>query len=256
MSEFTGPDDYHKHFDPKAYLAIYYPVDGDTLPKHLPFVLERLAKIFGKVKGDTMIDIGTGPTIYQLLSACEAFKNVIVSDFTDKNREEFKTWLTNQPGAHDWSPVVKYVCQLEGNRISWKEKEDNLRKAIKRILKCDVLLSNPLDPVVLPQADCILSCLALESACKDQQAYVTALNNVTSLLKPGGHLVLTGALESHYYMVGEVKFSGLFLTEKFIRESLSGIGYVVESFETSEKEFREDVTKYAGVFVMVARRNA
>ncbi|KAG9460359.1 hypothetical protein GDO78_022382, partial [Eleutherodactylus coqui] len=70
----------------------------------------------GKVKGDTLIDIGTGPSIYQLLSACEAFKNIIVSDFTDRNREEFNVWLKNQPGAFDWSSVINHVCQLEGDR--------------------------------------------------------------------------------------------------------------------------------------------
>ncbi|XP_068119870.1 nicotinamide N-methyltransferase-like [Hyperolius riggenbachi] len=258
MSEFTGPDFYQKNFDPKAYLAMYYPLEGGTVHEHLQFVLKRLARIFssGKVKGETIIDIGTGPTIYQLLSACEAFNNVIVSDFTDKNREELKAWLINQPGAFDWSPVVKYVCQLEGNRISWTEKEDRLRKAIKQVLRCDVMQNNPLSPVVLPQVDCILSCLCLEGACKDVEAYVTALKNITNLLKPGGYLVLTGVLGSHYYMVGEVWFSGLFLTEDIIKESLSGIGYIVENFETSAKQFWKEVSGFSDFFVLFARRSA
>lgn len=70
----------------------------------------------GGVKGDLLIDIGSGPTIYQLLSACESFKEIIVSDYTDQNLRELQKWLKKEPGAFDWSPVVTYVCDLEGNR--------------------------------------------------------------------------------------------------------------------------------------------
>ena len=35
--------------------------------------------------GDILIDVGTGPTIYQLLSACEAFREIIVSDYSELN---------------------------------------------------------------------------------------------------------------------------------------------------------------------------
>ncbi|XP_044539117.1 nicotinamide N-methyltransferase-like, partial [Gracilinanus agilis] len=72
----------------------------------------------GRVKGDLLIDIGTGPTIYQLLSACESFKEIVVTDYTDQNLEELSKWLKKEPGAFDWSPVVKYVCELEGDRVA------------------------------------------------------------------------------------------------------------------------------------------
>ena len=68
------------------------------------------------VKGDLLIDIGSGPTIYQLLSACESFKEIIATDYTDQNLQELEKWLKKEPGAFDWSPVVTYVCELEGNR--------------------------------------------------------------------------------------------------------------------------------------------
>ncbi|XP_068120598.1 nicotinamide N-methyltransferase-like isoform X2 [Hyperolius riggenbachi] len=212
----------------------------------------------GKVQGETLIDIGSGPAIHPLLSACEAFTDIICTDLTDRNREELEAWLTNQPEAFDWSTVVKHVCQLEGDRITWGEKEDRLRKAIKQVLKCDVMESNPTDPVVLPQADCILSCLCLESACKDHEAYTAALNNMTTLLKPGGHLVMAGVLGGKCYMVGEVKFLGLSLSEAFIRESLSGAGYITEKFESSgeSRERWEKTSEFSSYYVFVARKNA
>ncbi|XP_068120417.1 nicotinamide N-methyltransferase-like [Hyperolius riggenbachi] len=254
-----GQESYHRFFSPKAYLNSYYNVDGDTLGNsRLLFKLKHLAKIFtsGKVKGETLIDIGTGPTIYQLLSACEAFSNIIVSDLTEANLEEFNKWLLNKPGAFDWSPVVKYVCHLEGDRVPWEEKEEQLRRAIKQVLKCDVLLSNPTDPVVLPQVDCVLSCACLEAACKEKEDYIAGLNNLSALLKPGGYLVLTGVLESRYYVVGESKFLPFHLTKDFMMETLNRVGFVIESFEWSgeKKEPWEKTAKFLAYYVLVAQK--
>lgn len=66
--------------------------------------------------GDTLLDVGCGPTIYQLLSACERFQEIVAMDYTPQNRQELESWLRNEPGAFDWRPVVQYVCELEGDR--------------------------------------------------------------------------------------------------------------------------------------------
>lgn len=72
--------------------------------------------VTGGLQGDTLIDIGTGPTIYQVLSACESFRDITLSDFTDRNREELDKWLKKKPGAYDWTPALKLACELEGDR--------------------------------------------------------------------------------------------------------------------------------------------
>ncbi|XP_068118217.1 nicotinamide N-methyltransferase-like [Hyperolius riggenbachi] len=261
MSGFTGPDHYQKFFDPKIYLETYFRLAGDSMGDDLlHFILKNLAQIFnsGNVKGETLIDIGTGPSIHHLLSACNAFKNIIVSDFTDRNREEFQAWLSNKSTIFDWSPILKHVCQLEGGRIPWAEKEDSLRRAVTQVLKCDILKSNPTDPVELGQADCVLSCLCLESVCKDEEDYIAALNNISTLLKPGGHLVLAGALGNTFYTVGAVRFSALPVTDDFIKQSLIAIGYDIISVELFQKPEGcvEDIADFTAHYVLLARKRA
>uniref|UniRef100_A0A5F8G5K0 Nicotinamide N-methyltransferase n=1 Tax=Monodelphis domestica TaxID=13616 RepID=A0A5F8G5K0_MONDO len=116
---FTTKDDYLNLFSPQTYLQTYYTFGPGLSLKnhHLMCPLRKLSEVFflDEVKGDLLIDIGTGPTIYQLLSACESFKEIVVTDYTDQNLEEVSKWLKKEPGAFDWSPVVKYVC------VSWKE---------------------------------------------------------------------------------------------------------------------------------------
>uniref|UniRef100_A0A452GP01 Nicotinamide N-methyltransferase n=1 Tax=Gopherus agassizii TaxID=38772 RepID=A0A452GP01_9SAUR len=206
----------------------------------------------GGVKGDTLIDIGSGPTIYQLLSACENFKEIIASDYTDRNRQELEKWLNNEPGAFDWTPVVKYVCELEGDREKWAEKEDKLRKKVKQVLKCNVSKSNILAPVSLPQADCLLSTLCLEAACKDLNSYRAALKNISSLLKPGGHLVMVIVLKETYYMVGQRRFSCLYLEQESVEEALREARYDVQCVEVTPNRPESTFSDFEAVLSLVA----
>ncbi|XP_034281005.2 nicotinamide N-methyltransferase-like [Pantherophis guttatus] len=122
---FTEGDFYAENFLPKDYLETYYNVNFDDdddggLKKILTLFLKGAHRAFtiDGIKGDTLIDIGTGPTIHQFLSACESFREIIATDYTDQNREEVQRWLKKEPGAFDWTPIVKYVCELEGDSAS------------------------------------------------------------------------------------------------------------------------------------------
>ncbi|XP_043846520.1 nicotinamide N-methyltransferase-like [Dromiciops gliroides] len=257
-SNFTTKDVYLNHFNPRTYLQTYYtfgpgPSNESQILMH---ILKKLSETFssGRVKGDLLIDIGTGPTIYQLLSACESFKEIVASDYSDHNREEFNHWLKKEPEAFDWSSVVKYVCELEGDREKWTEKEEKLRKRVKQVLKCDITQSQPLDPVSLPQADCLLVTYCLESACKDLPTYDQALKNLSSLLKPGGFLVILSALKCSYYMVGDQRFSNLFLTQEEIKAAIEKAGFISEQSEIIPELYSRAYTDNEGALYSVGRK--
>ncbi|XP_059587756.1 nicotinamide N-methyltransferase-like [Alligator mississippiensis] len=258
MAAFTGGEVYKAEFEPTAYLEYFKFGRGTLGDEFLTFVLKHYCKTFtsGAVTGHTLTDIGSGPTIYQLLSACESFKEIIASDYIDQNCQELLKRLKNEPGAFDWTPVVQHVCELEGDRNKWAEKEGKLRGAIKCILKCDVHKSNPLDPVVLPPADCLVSSLCLEAACKDHSSYRAALRNISSLLKPGGHLVLSGDLGTSFYMVGPKKFFCLVLTEEFLRGALSATGFAIQEFDvlSRDDDTMQEICHFSGMYFIVARK--
>nr|XP_060643392.1 nicotinamide N-methyltransferase-like [Anolis sagrei ordinatus] len=257
--EFTGKEVYEQKFCPKTYLNTYLSFEtGDSLNCGTAFatILDKLHKAFAKdgIQGDTLIDIGSGPSIHQLLSACESFKEIIVSDFLEQNREEMKKWLKKDPETFNWSSVLKYVCQLEGDREKWMEKEEKLRKAIKQILKCDVTLANPFDPVEVHPADCVLSTYCIEAACKDLDTYHSAMKNVGSLVKPGGHLILVVGLEATFYMVGPHKFSSLYLTSEMVRDGLKGAGFDIVSSEVLVFDYPPVITDHKATLFLVAQK--
>uniref|UniRef100_A0A8C8RSD2 Uncharacterized protein n=1 Tax=Pelusios castaneus TaxID=367368 RepID=A0A8C8RSD2_9SAUR len=213
--------------------TIYYYNAMDTcLVKRASRILHSEPDV---IKGDTLIDTGSGPTIHQLLSTCESFKEIIATVYTYQNLWELEKRLKNEPG---------------GNRYRGAEKEARLRKTVKQVLKCDVHKSNPLDPVVLPPADCLVSSLCLEAACKDLNIYRVALKNISSLLKPEEHLVLSGDLGCSFYIVGPQKFSCLVQR----REVLSETGFFIQEPEVLFRDdtIVNDCSDFSGMYFNIA----
>ncbi|NWR75268.1 NNMT methyltransferase, partial [Centropus unirufus] len=255
-ADFTGTDVYQSSFNPQEYLKEFYNLSDSNQPNtFLTHNLRSLHKMFSLdgLRGHTLIDIGCGPTIYQLLSACENFQEIFASDYTDQNRRELEKWLRKEPGAFDWSPVVQYVCELEGNREAWAEKEERVRKKVKQVLKCDVTKANP---VALPPADCIVSTLCLEAACKDLATFRSAVKNIGALVKPGGHLVLLTVLQGTYYSFNNQVFSCLCLDENMVREALEAAGFDVRFHEKQPWPPGDPRADCEDVLSLVARKRA
>ncbi|XP_004582601.2 indolethylamine N-methyltransferase-like [Ochotona princeps] len=256
---YAGGEDYTKEFDPGDYLRTYYAFDSGPVAENeiLKFNLENLFQTFsaGGIGGDVLIDIGSGPTIYQLLSACETFREIIATDYTEQNLRELQRWLSQEPGAYDWSPAVQYVCELEGDRSRWQEKEARLRRTVTRLLKCDVTKPHPLEPAQVPPADCVLTLLALESACANVDAYRAAMRGLVGLLKPGGHLVTMAVLHSQYYMVGDKKFFGLHLERETVEQAVRDAGCQVLRCDHRSLSYSTSFSISEGICFVVARKD-
>ncbi|XP_066495270.1 nicotinamide N-methyltransferase-like [Tiliqua scincoides] len=257
---FIGKDVYRQHFHPKDYIKTYYSSSSGNqeFSNLLKFNLKNLHKAFtlDGIKGDTLLDIGSGPTIYQFLSACESFREIIASDYTDQNREEMQRWLKKEPDHFDWSPVVKYVCELEGDREKWEEKEKKVRRTVRQVLKCDVTQANPLAPLVMPQVCCVTSQFCLESACQDLPTYCLALKNICSLLKPGGHLILMTALKHNFYMVGQHRFFGLYLEQEMVSSAVREGGFDISWSDLATMQFAPSVTDCKAIYALVAQKRS
>ncbi|KAM4692546.1 phenylethanolamine N-methyltransferase [Rhinophrynus dorsalis] len=238
MSSIQTVADSYQQFNPRAYLQNnYVPPRADfssedsVVPWKLRCLADACAK--GEIGGHTLVDIGSGPTVYQLLSAFELFQEVIVTDYLEVNRKELKSWLKGEPGTFDWSPYIQHVCNLEGKGEAWQEKQRRLRERVKRVLPVDIHQPNPLGKEIgTGTVDALVSSFCLEACSPSMEAFLKALGNVTTLLKPGGHLLLIGALEESYYLAGEARIHVVPLTEEMVRKSLSDAGYTIRDFRT------------------------
>ncbi|KAB0398635.1 hypothetical protein E2I00_013882, partial [Balaenoptera physalus] len=243
----------YQRFEPRAYLRNNYaPPRGDlSSPDGVgPWKLRCLAQTFatGEVSGRTLIDIGSGPTIYQLLSACAHFDDITMTDFLEVNRQELGLWLRDEPGAFDWS----------SNSESCQEKECQLRARVKRILPIDVHQPQPLGAGSLAPlpADALVSAFCLEAVSPDLASFQRALDHITTLLRPGGHLLLIGALEESWYLAGEARLAVVPVREEEVREALVRSSYEVRDLRTyiMPSHLRTGVDDVKGIFFAWARK--
>ncbi|XP_068610692.1 phenylethanolamine N-methyltransferase [Brachionichthys hirsutus] len=257
----------YQRFDPAAYLQYNYTPPradfqrGDSI---VPWKLGCLHRAFrdGDVSGDLLVDVGSGPTLYQVLSACELFNKVILTDFLEVNRKELKLWLQDDGGCKlDWTPYLQHVCALEGRRPSeWTQKAARLRQVVTDILPIDVHRPQPLAHDALPSAgaDCLVSSFCLEAASPDLASFSRALGHIGGLLRPGGHLLLIGALEESYYFGGPgVRIPVVPVNEAQVCDSLKQNGFTLIRLEvyTLPQAMRVGVDDVTGVFFAKARKN-
>uniref|UniRef100_A0A3Q2QTP3 Phenylethanolamine N-methyltransferase n=1 Tax=Fundulus heteroclitus TaxID=8078 RepID=A0A3Q2QTP3_FUNHE len=117
---------------------------------------------------------------------------------------------------------------------TWPEKVARLRRVIVDILPIDVHCTQPLAPDALPLAgaDCLVSCFCLESVSPDLPAFTRALGHIGKLLRPGGHLLLIGALGESYYFGGPgVRIPVVPLNEAQVCDSLKESGFTLIRLE-------------------------
>ncbi|XP_078496147.1 nicotinamide N-methyltransferase-like [Lissotriton helveticus] len=231
MATTTSIKELHECFSDTLKTKERYLVSkSDFFDDTITDMFSNFCKIYssGDVKGDTMIGLSCGPYIYYTLPACKHFNEIIYACSDDKSIQEVKKWLKNEPDAIDWSDAIKKICELQGTGETWIESQDMLQKKVKEVLKCDVTDSNPLSPVTLPQADCLLLAHCLEHFVPDKKSYCEALANVATLLKPGGTLVMSACIEATFYMVGDFKFPILCIDEDFLEEALPKAGFVID----------------------------
>ncbi|KAM8730353.1 phenylethanolamine N-methyltransferase [Acanthopagrus schlegelii] len=257
----------YQRFDPAAYLQYNYTpprADFDRKDSIVPWKLACLHRAFneGDMSGELLVDIGSGPTLYQVLSGCEVFDKVLLTDFLEVNRQELRHWLQDEGGCNlDWTPYLQHVCKLEGRRPSdWTKKAAKLRQVVTDILPIDVHRPQPLARDALPSAgaDCLVSCFCLESVSPDLAAFTRALGHIGRLLRPGGHLLLIGALGESYYFGGPgVKIPVVPLNEAQVCDSLKESGYTLIRLEvyTLPQDMRVGVDDVTGVFFAKARKD-
>ncbi|XP_074705536.1 phenylethanolamine N-methyltransferase [Strix aluco] len=261
MSSLAALREGYERFDPRAYLQNnYLPPRADFSSEEfvVPWKLRCLAETFasGEIRGHTLIDVGSGPTIYQLLSACDHFEEIVATDYLAVNREELGRWVRGEPGTFDWSPFIRHVCKIEGRGEPWQEKERRLRARLRRILPIDVHRPQPLGTPLHPPADALLSAFCLEAVSPDRAAFARALAHVGSLLRPGGHLLLLGALGESFYLAGAARLPVVPLAEDDVRAALAGAGFALRALRSyaMPPALRTGVDDVDGVFFAHAQK--
>ncbi|XP_069804139.1 nicotinamide N-methyltransferase-like [Dendropsophus ebraccatus] len=250
---------YHVHdTDPTLFMENFFSTSSDRkiYEELVGYPIKVLTRLFssGAIKGQHMIEVSVGPAFYHLIPICEYFEEISVLEFSNVFVKELEAWKNKKEEAFDWLHSSQFVSHLAGDCKKWKEKEEMLRRKIKRILKCDLSKENVTDPVVLPEADCLLCLLVINNISEDHDSLRSNVRKLSSSLKQGGRLLMFGAYNASHYTVADQKFHLLSFDEPTLRETLEDAGFVIQAHETLKSQIQNDILHYEYLWFVMANK--
>ncbi len=213
------------NFSARSYLEEYYSSwDDDEGNFLMAFFHEAYSRI-GHMR--RLLEIGGGPTIYQLISASRKVDEIVFSDFLEENRNEVKKWVFGEPEAFNWDECFEAVLRLEHREVNKQAVEDKkslLRGKIKSFVKCDIFQEKPIGDFKVP-FDVVSVNFCPESIDDGKEAFLLAMDNIAGLVKPNGWLVMTLLKKGRFYTVGNHVFPVFPVDEDLMSEVLKERGF-------------------------------
>ncbi|GFR30213.1 nicotinamide N-methyltransferase [Trichonephila clavata] len=187
-----------------------------------------------RFKGKKLLEIGSGATVHNIVSASAYFPIIVQSDFARDNRETLKRWL-KEDSPLDWSEFLNIPARLEDFRsIDVRQITSNLesrvRRSVKAVVHCDILTDGVLNLEEIPAEaappyDLIISILCIEVPCIDFECFVSALKRINKLLRKGGGIIMSSVYNCDKWTVGDKEFPNLKISLKNILTAMDMAGF-------------------------------
>ena len=227
--------DYHEKFDPARFLEGYTRCEGRT--QHM---LRCFYDAFHKMPENLkVLDYGSGPSLMPAMTAVTKASEIILCEYSPKNREVLRQWLHGEDASFDWTPHFDFVVrQLEGNLMeeAVKERQKQVRETVKAVVHCD-LTEDPLIEKGYDQVyDAVISSLVIDTVPQTFEEFAMLLKRLGGLVKQGGALLLYFVEDpSGFYLVGDNKFYTFSVTSQSAESAVAAAGF--RNIKVSEKYF-------------------
>ncbi|XP_064476149.1 nicotinamide N-methyltransferase-like [Ornithodoros turicata] len=249
-------EQYRNAFDPSSYKGLVKKFD--FLYLFYQRQLHQLVNSDVLKAGGTVLDFGCGPTPLSMFPMTKKFHEVVLCEYLQQNRRAVEKWVNKDADALDWSFLAESEALLEGYtdiKAGCSEIEERTRRAIKHIVPCDAHDISVMPKEHRVQYDVLTTCLCLEAAAVDLEAYNRVVSNVAQLVKPGGVIIQCGLLGCNDYGVGNEEFASMCLTGDIVKAALKGAGFHINRWENIEIKAVEDYDhSYGDAFVVVATK--
>ena len=251
----VAPDSYTKdwmEFDPTAYLNEYYSDLGEENLAILQFYVDVFHEMDQK---STMLDFGSGPTIYSLISAVTKIREIQIVEYLEANRLELRKWLTRDNTAFNWLPFIKKTIELEQkgwcSAFDLARREAQIRHHVTAIGRCDVRQTPPF--VGGRQTyDVVVSNFCAESITDSYEEWKFFLRNIASLVKVGGTFIITTLKRATNYSVGSQRFPAVSIDEADLTCALAEVGFSPASLEIRSVPADRPSRYYQGLMLATA----
>lgn len=238
-------------FDPADYLSEYYDYFGDENLFLMDFY-HRFYQTIGPV--EELLELGGGPTIYQLISASSCAKKIIFSEYLDVCRQEIIKCIKGDPESFNWDPYFEYVCKKE-SEAGKSFSVDTLKKRLfSRITETDIVECNLFSERILPekyakQYPVVSSNFCAESITDNENVFQSVIKKITQTIEPGGYLVMSLIRMANSYKAGDNFFPAYPVDEDYISDLLRENGCNIILIDSINAEHGRD---YSGLICLAA----
>lgn len=249
-------------FNHNDYLKEYYFKVGNSGDENFE-LLAFFKKAYGSLpKVGKMVEVGGGPTVYQLISAAPKVREIHFTDYLLQNLDCILSWKNQTSTSFDWKPFIKVALTLEtgqkpDNKIV-ETREKLLKGKITQLRQCDIFQKNPLGVKFRGYYDLVSTNFCPESVTSNKQIWANLVDNISTLLKPHGVLIMTALKDAGAYRVGKLRFPAVTILEDDIEKKLKSLGFKDISINTIRAEIiQEDAKEFKGykgiIFVKAIR---
>ncbi|MDQ1557706.1 MAG: nicotinamide N-methyltransferase [Pyrinomonadaceae bacterium] len=238
-------------FPTRQYLSEYYQcLDFENYA--LMSFLHRAYSFIGKRQ--RLVDIGSGPTIYQFMSASRDINEIVASDPLLSNRREILSWLAEDSDAYNWDDFINYAAVLEKKEGSLEDSQHikgRMRKRITSVVPCDIHNEEPLFIPVEELFDVASSHFCLESATETFDEFLYCLRNILRIITPDGFFIASLLKEASSYTIGDTWLPSLAVNETLVEELFKASGLVLLGSETITVEAQRG---YEGIILCLSKK--
>jgi len=133
------------------------------------------------------------------------------------------------------------------------ERAEQVRRKVTRVMPCDANLAEPVGGITW-QYNVLVSNFCAESATDDREQWRRFVQNITSLLRPDGRLVLAALKGADSYSVGDKVFPAVYILEDDLRQVLRDTGFCEDSIHIESVPADRPSRHYEGLMLATATK--
>lgn len=180
------------------------------------------------------LEIGCGPTVHHAIMLSPFVGSITLADYLEENLHHVDLWRRSAPGCWDWSAYVRFCLREDGEYStngSAAKREELTRSKISQLRTIDVLSDTPLGSTK-EQFGLVATFYCTEEVALTTSKWKKVLQRVTTLVKPGGHLLISCLEETDFYHICgpdgvSRKLPCARISKTDLKETLSELGYLV-----------------------------
>lgn len=244
-----------KKWDAQNYLQEFY---GNVVADDEIETISFLSQLAKNNPANRILDFGCGPTLHHIFPFAPHVTEIHLADLLNSNLGEISKYLDNEIESHNWDKYIEYALSCEsqnpvGEKAVYDRKRETQRKVTK-LVEANARNQDPLGPEFRGTYPIVMSCFCADSATDHHDEFAQLVENIASLVEPGGLFIVTCLRNATFYKTKDSCFPSANVDETLLGKVLTNI-FIPETVDIMVKHLPNHADQgYTGIIMATARK--